>query len=105
MDNTTHDSNTLNKVLSSLTSIGWGENEVTDAVHAMQNAGILFREKDSESESFEVFDYNEGPLIFDPLVQILKRGSIKSLHREGDTLRIVFMDETATPVVVSNCPL
>lgn len=40
-----HDEDTLRKVYDALTAEGYETTEVTDMVNAMQNAGILFRER------------------------------------------------------------
>ncbi|AYQ99998.1 hypothetical protein PBI_NEBKISS_59 [Mycobacterium phage Nebkiss] len=40
-----YNENTLTKVGSALRSCGLGFQEATDAIAAMQNAGILFRER------------------------------------------------------------
>lgn len=40
-----HDDNTVTKVYEALRDQGWSDTEVLDAVHSIQNAGILFRER------------------------------------------------------------
>lgn len=44
-DKTYYDEGTLEKVVGALMSVGIMRSHATDAVSAMQNAGILFRER------------------------------------------------------------
>jgi hypothetical protein len=50
----THDDQTLHKVWNSLKEAGMREDDILDAVNLMQNAGILFREREKEATDAEV---------------------------------------------------
>lgn len=79
----TFDENTLMKVGSALRTVGLGERGVIDAVNAMQNLGILFREPSAASAAE------------DPVLDKVRRALYSCLTTETEVEDVIIAIENA----------
>lgn len=80
----THDHNTMDKVVVGLRTIGLSDELVTDAINALHNEGILFRERAPEGQGEEEVDGQVGPEgnVFEPTEQKEESNLVIHARRE-----------------------